>query len=130
MRIILDIIFNHSGPNWIYPPGTPGGQATPVYTTGQYPFGSWLGDQGQSIDAIQGSEDGAWPVELQDTDRYTRAGSGNLGAGDINDPNAEHKRSDFFTLRDFATGSARPADRPGRVLQVLDRVDRLRRLSH
>jgi len=101
MRIILDIIFNHSGPNWIYPPGTPGGQETPVYTTGQYPFGSWLGDQGQPINAIQGSEDGAWPVELQDTLRYTRAGMGNLGAGDIDDPNAEHKRSDFFTLRDL-----------------------------
>jgi len=101
MRIVLDIIFNHSGPNWIYPPGTPGGQETPVYTTGHYPFGSWLGDQGQSISAIKGSEDGAWPVELQDANRYTRAGAGNLGAGDINDPNAEHKRSDFFTLRDL-----------------------------
>jgi hypothetical protein len=101
MRIILDIIFNHSGPNWIYPPGTPGGPATPVYTTGQYPFGSWLGDQGQSINAIAGSEEGAWPVELQSTDRYTRAGSGDLGAGDIADPNAEHKRTDFFALRDF-----------------------------
>ena len=66
------------------------------------PFGSWLGDQGQSINAIQGSEDGAWPVELQSADRYTRAGSGDLGAGDIDDPNAEHKRSDFITLRDFA----------------------------
>ncbi len=101
MRIILDIIFNHSGPNWIYPPGTPGGQETPFYTTGQYPFGSWLGDQGQSINVIRGSEDGVWPTELQDADRYTRAGSGNLGAGDIDDPNAEHKRSDFISLRDF-----------------------------
>jgi len=87
MRIILDIIFNHSGPNWIYPPGTPGGQETPAYTTGQYSFGSWLGDQGQSINAIKGSEEGAWPVELQSADRYTRAGSGDLGAGDIYDPN-------------------------------------------
>jgi glycosidase len=101
LRIILDIIFNHSGPNWLYPPGTPGGQFTPVYTTGRYPFGSWLGKDDQTIGAIQGSEDGAWPAELQDPDRYTRAGMGDLGAGDINDPNAEHKRSDFFTLRDF-----------------------------
>jgi glycosidase len=100
-HIILDIIFNHSGPNWLYPPDTPGGEWTPFYTTGRYPFGAWLGDQGQPIGAIHGDEDGAWPVELQDTDRYTRAGSGDLGAGDINDPNAEHKRSDFITLRDF-----------------------------
>jgi glycosidase len=101
LRIILDIIFNHSGSNWLYPPETPGGEWTPTYTTGRYPFGAWIGDQGQRIGAILGDEDGAWPIELQDTDRYTRAGSGDLGAGDINDPNAEHKRSDFITLRDF-----------------------------
>ena len=39
IRIILDIIFNHSGPNWRYPPGTPNGEYTPSYTTGQYAFG-------------------------------------------------------------------------------------------
>ena len=101
LRIILDIIFNHSGTNWIYPPNTPGGPFTPVYTTGQYPFGDWLGDQGQPVAAIQSSEDGVWPAELQNPDDYTRAGAGDLGAGDINDPNAEHKRSDFISLRDF-----------------------------
>jgi glycosidase len=101
LRIILDIIFNHSGPNWLYPSGTPNGEYTPLYTTGRYSFGAWLGDQGQAIAAIQGSEDGVWPTELQDEERYTRAGAGNLGAGDIDDPNAEHKRSDFITLRDF-----------------------------
>jgi len=101
LRIILDIVFQHTGPNWFYPPGTPGGEFTPVYTTGQYSFGAWLGDQGQPIAAIFESEDGTWPVELQNKDRYTRAGFGDLGAGDINDPNAEHKRSDFFTLRDI-----------------------------
>lgn len=101
LRIILDIIFNHSGPNWVYPPDTPGGAYTPFYTTGRYPFGQWLGQQGQEIATIQGNDDGAWPRELQAPDRYTRAGSGDLGAGDIDDPTAEHKRSDFITLRDF-----------------------------
>ncbi len=101
LRIILDIIFQHTGENWVYPPGTPGGLEQPAYTTDRYPFGSWLGDQGQSIAAIQGSEDGVWPTELQDPGGYTRAGMGDLGAGDINDPNAEHKRSDFFTDRDL-----------------------------
>ncbi|HEX3033985.1 MAG TPA: alpha-amylase family glycosyl hydrolase [Thermodesulfobacteriota bacterium] len=101
LRIILDIIFNHSGPNWVYPSETPGGEFTPNYTTGQYSFGSWLGDQGQRIDTIQGDEDAVWPTEFQEEGRYTRAGSGNLGAGDIDDPNAEHKRADFITLRDF-----------------------------
>jgi glycosidase len=101
LRIILDIIFNHSGPNWRYPAGTPGGENTPFYTASRYAFGAWLGDQGQAIAAIQAGDDGVWPAELQDKERYTRAGSGSLGAGDIADPNAEHKRSDFITLRDF-----------------------------
>jgi glycosidase len=101
LYIILDVIFNHSGPNWLYPSATPGGEWTPFYTPGQYSFGAWLGDQGQRVGAILGSEDGVWPVELQDPDRYTRAGAGSLGAGDVNDPHAEHKRSDFITLRDF-----------------------------
>jgi glycosidase len=101
MRIILDVIFNHSGANWLYPPDTPGGEFTPPYKTGRYEFGSWRGDQGQALNAIQGSEDGVWPAELQGEDLYTRAGSGNLGAGNIDDPDAEHKRSDFISLRDF-----------------------------
>src|SRR5205085_10256070 len=101
LRVILDIIFNHSGPNWLYKPGTPGGESTPRYTTVRYEFGSWRGDEGQAIAAIQGSEDGVWPRELQSEDDYTRAGNGDLGAGDINDDNAEHKRTDFFSLRDF-----------------------------
>lgn len=101
LRVILDIIFNHSGANWLYPPDTPGGPWTPAYTQARYPFGAWLGDAGQPIAAIHGGEEGAWPTELQHPDDYTRAGSGSLGAGDIDDPDAEHKRSDFITLRDF-----------------------------
>ena len=106
LRVILDIIFNHSGPNWVYPHDTPGGSVQPHYTTGRYGFGAWLGDRGQEISHIQGSEDGAWPAELQDPERYTRAGCGSLGAGDINDPEAEHKRSDFLMLRDFSLASS------------------------
>ena len=99
IRVILDIIFNHSGPNWTYP----GGEFMPAYKPHpeRYPFGTWLDGQGQSTGEIQGSEDGIWPVELQDPEIYTRAGNGDLGAGDIDDPNAEHKRTDFLTLRDF-----------------------------
>jgi len=102
LRIILDIIFNHSGPNWLYPPETAGGPFMPRYTSGRYPFGSWRGDQGQPVARIQSGEDGVWPAELTDTEDYTRAGAGDLGAGDLDDPRAEHKRSDFFDLRDFS----------------------------
>ncbi|MEB4589602.1 alpha-amylase family glycosyl hydrolase [Candidatus Thiothrix sp. Deng01] len=103
MRIILDIIFNHSGENWIYPEGVPGSVYQPHYTEGRYGFGHWRGIEGESIEAIQGSEDGVWPTELQDPDKYTRAGCGNLGGDDVEleNPHAEHKRTDFLTLKDF-----------------------------
>ncbi len=101
MRVILDIIFNHSGSNWLYPPDTPGGPFMPRYTAGRYPFGSWRGDQGQPVASIQNGEDGVWPVELTNAEDYTRAGAGDLGAGDLDDPQAESRRSDFFDLRNF-----------------------------
>jgi glycosidase len=99
LRIILDVIFNHSGANWVYP----GGQWMPPYKPypERYPPGTWLDEQGGPTGTIQGSEDGVWPIELQDAERYTRAGSGDLGAGDVGDAHAEHKRTDFLTLRDF-----------------------------
>lgn len=101
LRIILDIIFNHTGENWVYPDDTPGGKYTPHYTSERYPFGAWRDPDGNDLAAIQGSDDGVWPIEFQDENAYTRAGSGNLGGGDINDPLAEHKRTDFITLRDL-----------------------------
>lgn len=102
LRIILDIIFNHSGSNWNYPPGTPGGEQEPDYTSGFYRFGSWLGNDGQNIAGEPGTTaDGVWPSELQNPDCYTRAGKGDLGRGELDDPNAEFRRSDFISLRDF-----------------------------
>lgn len=101
LRVILDIIFNHSGSNWLYRPDAPGGPYTPYYTRGRYPFGSWRGSRGELIAAVEAADEGVWPSELQDENRYTRAGRGSLGAGDIDDPEAEHKRSDFEDLRDF-----------------------------
>jgi len=101
LRIILDIIFNHSGANWVYPDDTPGGAFEPHYTSGRYPFGAWLDQDGNKTAAPVGDDDGVWPEDLQDEEIYTRAGAGSLGAGDIDDPQAEHKRSDFLSLRDF-----------------------------
>lgn len=105
LRVILDVVFNHSGSNWIYAPGVPGGVEEPRYTTDRYPFGSWRGDEGQPVAVVGGREDAVWPVELQDPACYTRAGSGSLGAGDLDDPNAEHKRTDFLSLRDLHLGT-------------------------
>ncbi|HET9441869.1 MAG TPA: alpha-amylase family glycosyl hydrolase, partial [Acidimicrobiales bacterium] len=101
LRVLLDIIFNHSGTNWLYPPDLPGGGFTPHYTSGRHPFGAWCGPEGEPVAAVAGDDDGVWPVELQDHDRYTRAGAGSLGAGDLADAEAEHKRTDFISLRDF-----------------------------
>jgi len=101
MRIILDIIFNHSGENWTYPDHLPGGKFQPHYTSGHHPFGAWRGTQGEDVAAIASDAHGVWPSELQDPAKYTRAGAGNLGAGSIDDPHAEHKRTDFITLKDF-----------------------------
>jgi glycosidase len=101
MRVLLDVIFNHTGSNWLYAEGTPGGVHKAAYTTGRWSFGAWRGSDGGPVAAIGGGEDGVWPTELQDPERYTRAGTGSLGAGDIADPEAEHKRSDFEDLRDI-----------------------------
>ncbi|MBS0483880.1 MAG: alpha-amylase [Proteobacteria bacterium] len=100
IRIILDIIFNHSGFNWVYP----GGVETPAFKPfpQRYDFGSWLGQTGQPIGTtISTANEGVWPQELQAPDCYSRAGLGDLGGGSLDDPHAEHKRTDFFTLRDF-----------------------------
>jgi len=110
IRVLLDVVFQHSGTNWLYPPETPGGPYEPVYTTGRHPFGAWRGEDGLPIDAIRTPEDGVWPAELQDPERYTRAGFGDLAAGDINEPGAEHKRSDFYSLRDFNLDAPRLLD--------------------
>ena len=47
IRIILDIIFNHSGFNWIYP----GGATEPPFKDfpDHYDFGSWLGSDGEAV---------------------------------------------------------------------------------
>jgi glycosidase len=100
IRIILDIIFNHSGFNWVYP----GGVEMPAFKPfpQHYDFGSWLGQTGQPIGTtIRATDEGVWPQELQAPDCYSRAGLGDLGGGSLDDPHAEHKRTDFFTLRDF-----------------------------
>lgn len=105
IRVILDIIFNHSGHNWNYSADETSNVSMPPYRAwpGHYRFGTWLNADGNSTPSINTTEEGVWPTELQDPARYTRAGSGNLGAGDLRDDHAEHKRSDFYTLRDMRT---------------------------
>lgn len=121
MRVILDIIVNHSGDNWAYvPPGRPleQGRNEPPYR----PWPSYYGDTGSADTSgwqlawrneqqvafttngndLQSRHDGVWPREMQAATPYARAGRGDLGAGRIDDPHAEHKRTDFLALKDFA----------------------------
>ncbi|MCU0526728.1 MAG: alpha-amylase family glycosyl hydrolase [Elainella sp. Prado103] len=124
IRIILDIIMNHSGDNWGYvKPEQPLNQI--VEDLGQIPYLDWPNFYGNPSDRdkegwrlawrdemqtgfttdpaqIQDPHSGVWPRELQDPKLYTRAGRGDLGAGKIEDPHAENKRTDFFSLKDFA----------------------------
>ncbi|HYQ71416.1 MAG TPA: alpha-amylase family glycosyl hydrolase, partial [Gammaproteobacteria bacterium] len=54
IRIIQDIIFNHSGANWLYP----GDVLKPPYRqSGRYDFGRWRSGQGVPVDAIATGED-------------------------------------------------------------------------
>jgi glycosidase len=105
LRVLLDVIFNHSGTNWLYPPDVPGGPWRPRYRPypQQYPFGSWLDadDQPSAPGPLTNPDDGVWPREFQAAECYTRAGSGSLDDNAVADPNAEHKRTDFNALRDF-----------------------------
>ena len=104
LRVVLDIIFNHSGCNWLYdsragdwfkPPYLAEGYHDPIWARNG--LGQPIYDPSQAL----GPDDYIWPSDLRGPDRYMRAGKGNLGAGDIKDDNAEHKRTDFETLRKF-----------------------------
>ena len=124
IRIILDIIMNHSGDNWGYvPPKQP--LTNIVEDLGKIPYLGWPNFYGNPNDPtksgwqmvwrnesqvgftsdptqIQDPHAGIWPRELQNPQLYTRAGKGDLGIGEIGDPHAENKRTDFFSLKDFA----------------------------
>ncbi len=101
MYVMLDIVFNHTGNNWIYA----NGQDEPPYRPwpGFYAKGPWRDaqDQGTSAPKVSDANAGVWPVELQQDDYYTRAGEGDLGAGDFDDPHAEFRRTDFVGDRDI-----------------------------
>ncbi|MBD0277754.1 MAG: alpha-amylase [Flavisolibacter sp.] len=121
IRIILDIIINHSGDNWGYvPPAEPLNKIKSLPPFRPFPdfYGNpnnpdakdwrlaWRDENQQGFTTqsadITGSHDGVWPRELQNPVLYTRAGKGDLGESDVHNPHAEHKRTDFFDLKDFA----------------------------
>ena len=117
IRIVLDIILNHSGDNWGYLPP----DSLPHQVRNEPDFLAWPDFYGNPNDpavarwgfalrdelqrglaGAVGVHDGVWPVDFQSAARYTRAGRGSLGGSDIDNPHAEHKRTDFFALKDIA----------------------------
>ena len=97
IRVILDVIFNHSGNNWVYG----NGQNLPPYDQypQQYPFGNWRDSRGSPVlTALQNADEGVWPREFQNAGDFMRAGLGSLdstGQEDPNDGTVAFRRSDF-----------------------------------
>jgi glycosidase len=99
IRVLLDVVFNHTGNNWIYA----NGQDQPPFLPWPrfYQKGDWRNRGGGLTNTIHGADDGVWPREFQRDEYYSRAGEGDLGAGDIGDPHAEMRRTDFVGDRDI-----------------------------
>ncbi len=93
IRVLLDIVFNHTSDNWIYA----NGEDQPPYLPWPsfYAKGPWRNRTGDLANNIGDADTGVWPAEMQSEDYYTRAGEGDLGAGGIDDPHAEFRRTDF-----------------------------------
>lgn len=121
IKIVLDVIINHSGDNWGYVP--PDANLNTEVTKPWFkPFPNFYGNPNDPImkdwrtawrnetgvcsmeenRELTLLDDGVWPRELQDFVLYTRAGKGSLDDNDLGNQNAEHKRTDFEDLKDFA----------------------------
>ncbi len=84
IRIILDVVINHSGDNWSYPGGF-----RYLYSHDQtFPFGFWRRD------------DRPIPTELRNPDLYHRCGEISNAAGWDNYPENQH--GDIVSLKDYA----------------------------
>ncbi|MCQ2736651.1 MAG: alpha-amylase family glycosyl hydrolase [bacterium] len=75
IRIILDIVHNHTGNNWYYKgyesPELLG--ESPDFRLEEREFGGWRSERHDG--QIKDEEDGVWPVEFQNPDWYWRKGS-------------------------------------------------------
>ena len=83
MRVILDVVINHSGDNWFYPGNVGYNYSNDV----QFPLGDWR------------KPDRPVPTELRDETLYHRRGS-ITGGGWDSYPEVQH--GDIVTLKDFA----------------------------
>jgi glycosidase len=103
MYVLLDIIYNHTGNNWFYDNNGVASDTLPYRAEPTYPFKGWRSKTGECIDTIADPDDGVWPIEFQNPEWYSRAGSiqnwdhpGKELAAD-----AEFRRGDFGNLKDL-----------------------------
>jgi alpha-amylase len=83
MKVVLDVVINHSGDNWYYP-----GNVDYLYSNGQqFDFGDWRRD------------DRPVPTELRNPDLYHRRGRITDGGWDTY-PELQH--GDIVSLKDYA----------------------------
>ncbi len=102
MRVVLDVVIDHTANNWFYGPDLTGivEESLPYRYAPPYSFGGWRSGSGACIPKIQSLEDGCWPIELQRLEAYNRVGSiCDWSSPDPMDPNAEFRRGDFFDLK-------------------------------
>jgi glycosidase len=90
MRVIMDIVVNHTGDNWCYENNQP----RSFNPEGQHPFGGWRRNDGTIGMEDLGADDAVWPVEFQNVDWYKRRG----GITDWNNPE-QARDGDFLNLK-------------------------------
>jgi glycosidase len=74
LRVLFDIVYNHTGNNWFYDDNGNPVNSLPFRRGDPYNFHSWRSAKGAPISEIAAEDDGVWPAELQNPDLYTRLG--------------------------------------------------------
>ena len=119
IRVIFDIIVNHTARNWLYHvDGAVRKLADdPFYVpgAGPYEFGAWLDENGGQLPegAAPGPDDAVWPRELQKPGAYHRRGQIREWGGALMDPGAQFRLGDMFS-RDLDLGGP-----DGEILQAM-----------
>lgn len=96
LRVLLDVIYNHTGNNWFYNmEGSP--REMLPFRREPYAFHGWRSRFGQSISKCVDLEDGVWPAEFQNPQWYSRCGT----IEHWDEPGKELERDAEFRLGDF-----------------------------
>ena len=83
-----------------------------------YPFHGWRSREGKSIPKCEHADDGVWPVEFQNPDWYTRAGT----IANWDDPGRELAADAEFRRGDFLVRNLMGVDQESGSIAVTDFV--------